>query len=141
MSKIIKHTFSIPQLSVIDGELVLDSEKEETYTFTLLHKGMGIYEEISGEPLLTTLASFTDKEGNVDTAKLMSSDFLLNLASASYVKIEGDRFHNNRATAEEFRKSRVASMVNDVIFAQKLLEMATECAVGKAKNTGHSGKA
>lgn len=125
MSKIIKHTFKIPNLSIEDGELVENGFTEETYTFTLLHKGFGIYEELTGKPLMATLIEL-DSEGAME--KMISKSFVSNLACASYVKIENGKFHNNRATAEEFKKSIAFSKVTeDVAFIQKLVNMAMEC--------------
>ena len=125
--KIFEYTFKIPTLSVKDGKLVEDGITEETYTFTLLHKGFGLYEDLTGKPLMAKLMELDGAE-NLD--KIISKDFIANLACASYVKIEGDKFHNNRATAEEFRKSAVYSKTTeDVQFIKGLIQMALECVV------------
>lgn len=125
MSKIIKHTFRIPKLTIENGELKEDGFNEETYTFTLLHKGFGIYEELTGKPLMATLIELDGEEA---MEKMISKAFISNLACASYVKIENGKFHNNRATAEEFKKSIAFSKVTeDVSFIQKLINMAMEC--------------
>ena len=146
MSKIIKHTFKIPHLIVKDGELVQDKETEVTYQFTLLFKGIGLYEEITGKSLLNSLLSsvkFDELEENkVDEMtsldNLVDKQLIKDLASASYVKIVGDKFHNNRATVEEFRKSIVYPVIeNDFEFVMKLITMAMDCVYdeqkGKAK--------
>ena len=123
--KIFKHTFIIPNLEVKDGELVENGFTEETCTFTLLHKGFGIYEELTGKPLMSALLEL-DSEDAME--KMISKDFISNLACASYVKIENNKFHNNRATAEEFRKSIVFSKTTeDVDFMKNLVKMAMEC--------------
>lgn len=137
MSKIIKHTFTIPNLAVKDGELVVEKETTVTYTFTLLFHGTGLYEEISGRPLLNSLMDALGDNG-VDQAKALSKftdkKFIKDLACASYVKIDGDKFHNNRATAEEFRKLQVYNEVEkDYDFIMDLLEMAMECSYGEQK--------
>lgn len=125
--KIFEYTFKIPTLSVKDGKLIEDGITEETYTFTLLHKGFGLYEDLTGKPLMAKLMELDGAE-NLD--KIISKDFIANLACASYVKIEGDKFHNNRATAEEFRKSAVYSKTTeDVQFIKGLIQMALECVV------------
>lgn len=126
MPKIIKHTFKIPNLSVNeDGELTENGFSEETYTFTLLHKGFGIYEELTGKPLMATLIEL---DGDEAMEKMISKSFISNLACASYVKIENGKFHNNRATAEEFKKSIAYTKVTeDVSFIQELIGMAMEC--------------
>lgn len=126
MPKIIKHTFKIPNLSVnADGELTENGFSEETYTFTLLHKGFGIYEELTGKPLMATLIEL---DGDEAMEKMISKSFISNLACASYVKIENGKFHNNRATAEEFKKSIAYTKVTeDVSFIQELINMAMEC--------------
>jgi len=133
MSKIIKHTFVMPNLSVDeDGNLLEGKPKEETYTFTLLHKGVGIYEELTGESLFSTLMSLSKDSKETAVSKVMNTKLLVNLASASYTKIEDGQFHNNRATAEEFKKKQVVNHLNDVNFVVKLLQMATECVVGNS---------
>lgn len=134
MSKIIKHTFTLSNLSVDeDGNLLEGTPKEETYTFTLLHKGVGIFEELAGESLFSTLMALSSEKKENAIAKVMNSKLLVNLAAASYVKIEDGQFHNNRATAEEFKKKQVVNHINDVSFVAKLLQMATECVVGQTK--------
>lgn len=136
MSKIIKHTFKLPNLTVKDGELVEDKETTATYTFTLLFKGMGLYEDISGTPLINSLMNALG-QGNTEleaVGKMMDKKFIRDLACASYVKIVGDKFHNNRATAEEFKKSQVFPYIeNDYEFIVKLITMATECIYDKGK--------
>ena len=138
--KIIKHTFKIPQLSIVNGELAENGSVEETYTFTLLHKGIGLYEEMAGEPLINTLLDVQNLKENEIAKIVMNSKFVLNLASASYVKIEDGKFHNNRATCEEFKKLPVCNHLNDPQFVAKLLEMATECVVGDLKQNPKSIK-
>ena len=146
MSKIIKHTFKLPNLIVKDGELVEDKETTETYTFTLLFKGIGLYEDIAGTPLINSLMNAMVQEGNEMEAvsKIMDKQFIKDLACASYVKIVGDKFHNNRATAEEFKKSQVYPYIeNDYEFIVELITMATECLYNrndKAKTTKGASK-
>ena len=125
--KILKHTFKIPNLEVVNGELTESGFKEETYTFTLLLKGTGLFEELAGKPLLAYLYEI-DIENKEAVAKLQSKDFIPNLACASYVKIEDNKFHNNRATAEEFKKLPVYSRVTDDLdFMIDLIQMAMDC--------------
>lgn len=127
--KILKYTFRIPKLEIVDGELVEGGFTEETYTFTLLHKGVGLFEELANKPLMAFLLDI-DIENKESISKLLSKDFIPNLASASYVKIEDNKFHNNRATAEEFKKLPVfARLSDDLQFATELIQMATECMV------------
>ena len=136
MSKIIKHTFKLPSLSVENGELVEGKEVTATYTFTLLFKGIGLYEEITGKPLINALLNAVGQEGNeLETVeKMLDKKFIKDLACASYVKIVGDKFHNNRATVEEFKKSQVYPFIeNDYEFIVKLITMATECIYDKGK--------
>lgn len=137
--KILKYTFTVPQIHVEDGELIEGKTKEETYYFTLLHKGIGLYEEMAGEPLISSLIDVQDVEGETAIArKVMDSNFLLNLAAASYTKIDGERFHNNRATCEEFKKFPVVNQITDPAFVTQLLQMATECVVGEIKQNPKS---
>jgi len=138
MSKIIKHTFKLPNLTVKDGELVEDKETTVTYTFTLLFKGIGLYEEIAGKSLLNSLmgvAVSEDEDPMKAVEKIMDKKFIRDLACASYVKIVGDKFHNNRATVEEFKKSQVFPFIeNDYEFVVELMTMAMECVYDKEKS-------
>lgn len=144
--KIIKHTFKFPKLSVNDGELVEDGFIEETYTFTLLHKGMGLFEEMTGKPLmsfLTDIAGEEDEKGAIN--RFLDKSFIPSLAAASYTKIENGKFHNNRATAEEFKKTAVYPRVTeDLSFIEQLVEMAVDCVLGEQKalqnSKGKQGK-
>ena len=127
--KILKYTFRIPKLEVVDGELIENGFNEESYTFTLLHKGVGLFEDLSSKPLLAYLYEI-DLENKEAISKLLSKDFIPNLACASYVKIENNQFHNNRATAEDFKKLPVYQKVNeDINFAIELIQMAMDCMI------------
>lgn len=131
MSKIIKHTFNIPNLAVKDGELVEGEPRKKTYTFTLLYRGVGLFEEITGKSLFKTIMENVVASGNDESQaamNMMDKDLIQTLASVSYVKIDEDRFHNNRATVEEFKKTPVFPLLSqDVNFASKLYTMAVEC--------------
>lgn len=131
MSKIIKHTFEIPNLYVENGELVEGKPTEKTYTFTLLFKGAGLYEEIVGRTLFSDLVGKTKGKEDDSIAlaqSIFDREFIQNLASVSYVKIVGDKFHNNHVTVEEFKKSPVFQLIGqDIDFIMKLVEMAMEC--------------
>lgn len=136
MAKIIKHTFEIPNLTVENGELVEGKPTIKTYTFTLLYRGVGLFEEITGRPLMDTLMSAidTDKDDVKNASNLMKRDFIQALAAVSYVKLDGNKFHNNRATVEEFKKSPVFPLVDqDIDFMSKLMTMAVECIGGEEK--------
>ena len=143
--KILKYTFKLPKLEVINDDLVETGITEETYTFTLLFKGIGIYEELANKPLLSSLMAITN-DGEVDRNSIdtmLSKDFLSNLACASYVKIENGKFHNNRATAEEFKKTNAYSEIfKDVDFITQLMTMAVECIkedeIAKAKTKANT---
>ena len=151
MAKIIKHTFELPKLEVVDGELVENGTIEETYTFTLLHKGMGLFEELSDKPLMAYLMQFregiesddlnnlNDEEKANVIEKLLSRNFINNLACASYTKIEDNKFHNNRATAEEFKKTYAYQKLGeDIDFILSLISMATECLTEKMSSVQKS---
>lgn len=129
MSKIIKHTFEIPNLTVENGELVEGKPTKLTYTFTLLFKGFGLFEEIHGKSLFSAMLEMYGEDGDVGNAKnLFKTPVIKDLACASYVKIEGNKFHNNRATVEEFKKSPAYQLVeNDTEFITKMSQMAAEC--------------
>ena len=98
--KIIKHTFTVPSLQVVNGELIEVGSKKETCTFTLLSKGIGLYEELADEPLMASLLKFNKDNEQDSVGQLLDKNFIKNLACASYVKIEGNAFHNNRKTCE-----------------------------------------
>lgn len=130
MAKIIKHTFSIPNLSVENGELVEGEPRKETYTFTLLYRGVGLFEEITGESIFKVLMNMSASSNSEAEAvsNMMDKNFIQTLASVSYVKLDGDRFHNNRATVEEFKKTPVYPLLTqDIGFVTKLYGMAMEC--------------
>lgn len=128
--KILKYTFTLPRLELVDDELVETGTIEETHTFTLLFKGIGLYEEMANRPLLTSLMEVA-QDGEVTTAsvqKILSKEFISNLACASYVKIENGKFHNNRGTAEEFKKTSAYSEIfRDFEFITELISMAVDC--------------
>lgn len=145
MAKILKYTFTLPNLIIKDDDLIEDGYIEETHTFTLLFKGMGVYEELAHKPLMSSLMQFKG-DGGVDEVSLdnmLSREFLSNLACASYIKIENNKFHNNRATAEEFKKTKAyQSIFNDINFIQELIAMASECILEyeKAKAKDNANK-
>lgn len=142
MSKIIKHTFTIPNLVVKDGELVVENETSVTYTFTLLYKGLNLFEELAGKPLLNCLVQFAGSDDAEIISKMVDKQLIKDLAAASYIKIEGNKFHNNRATVAEFKKSQVYPIVeNDYEFAVSLLSMAMECAFESEKGKKKSKEA
>ena len=129
--KILKYTFRLPKLEVIDDELVETGHIEETHTFTLLFRGIGIYEELANKPLLASLMAMQGEGDDINANaidNMLSKDFISNLACASYVKIENGKFHNNRATAEEFKRTSAYSQIfNDVDFVTQLVTMAVDC--------------
>ena len=133
--KIIKHTFKLPNLKVVDGDLIEDGYVEETYTFTCLHKAFGVFEEMNdGTPLMAYLADVDMNDIRGSMKMIMSKEFLPSLASASYTKIEDNKFHNNRATAEEFKKLPVyAHITDDLDFCIDLLQMALDCMIENKK--------
>lgn len=128
--KILTHTFEIPQLKVENGTLIEDGIKEEKYTFTLLFKGIGLFEEITNESLMASIMKCY-KNGEVDYQQITNDKFVKALACATYVKIDGDKFHNNRATAEEFTRLPVYQyLTKDINFVKELIEMSISCLTG-----------
>lgn len=138
--KIIKHTFTIPKIRIEDGELIVAGETKETYTFTMLHRGVGVYEEMTGKSLVKEFLS-KGNESDMMNTQLLDREFILNLAAASYVKIDGYKFHNNRATAEEFKKLPVANHIFDLAFIAKLYEMVGNCIITSDATNGLKQKA
>ena len=138
--KILKYTFEIPQLIVENNELIEMGTIEETYTFTLLFKGVDLYEKLSGKALLTDLAKLSNSSEK-DIAQNLDIEMVKNLAKASYCKIDGDAFHQNMITAEEFGKTQAFSKVGtDTEFMVALLNMAVECCVSNKKANGTTPK-
>lgn len=129
--KVLKYTFTIPNLIIENGELVDHGFREETHTFTLLFKGVGLYEKLSGgHSLLTDLAKMGNgtEEGFIDR---LDMNVVKNLAKASYCKIENGAFHNNVTTAEDFAKTDAFNRIGiDTEFIVALLEMCVDCCTG-----------
>lgn len=144
--KILKYTFKMPNLKLVGDDLIEDGFEEETHTFTLLFKGIGVYEEMAHKPLLASLTQVGNLEEDEQAIEnILSKDFISNLACASYIKIEDGKFHNNRSTAEEFKKTKAYSYIfRDVDFIQELVKMASECIMddtkGKAKSKANNSK-
>lgn len=133
--KIFKHTFEIPQLEVVNDELVEKEPKKVTCTFTLLHGAIGRFEEYYGSSLMKKLNDINKINNNFDKSYEILADrkFIQTLASSAYVKIEGNKFENNRATMDEFMNSEMIDEVMNIEFITKLLNMVTDCIVGNAK--------
>lgn len=135
--KIFKYTFLIPQLIVENGELMECGTKEEEYTFTLLFKGVDLYEKLSGRALLSDLAGMSNLDQN-NFAKELDINIIKNLAKASYCKIDGEAFHQNLVTAEEFSKtSAFMQVATDTEFMAELLNMAVECCISKTQKASN----
>lgn len=132
--KILKYTFNIPRLIVENGDLVEMGETQESYTFTLLFKGVDLYEKLTNRALLTDLTKNSD-------IKNMDFNIVKDIAKASYVKIDGDAFHQNMITAEEFAKTPAYAQIGkDTEFMTKLLEMVMDCCVSKEQKAHPSKK-
>lgn len=143
--KILKYTFRLPNLKLVGDDLIEDGFEEETHTFTLLFKGIGVFEELAHKPLLASLSQIGNDVDEEAVESILSKDFVSNLACASYIKIEDGKFHNNRSTAEEFKKTKAYSYIfRDVEFIQELVKMASECILddqtAKAKSKANSSK-
>lgn len=125
--KILKYEFSIPKLIIEDGQLVEMGETKETHTFTLLFKGVDLYEKLSGKALLTDIAKY----GNDINTQNIDIEMIKNLAKASFVKIEDNQFHQNMITADEFTKTQAFSRIGmDTNFMVELLNMVVDCCLG-----------
>ena len=136
--KIFKYKFEIPQLAVEDGELFENGVKEEEYTFTLLFKGVDLYEKLSGRALLSDLGSMSNLNESNFVEKL-DLNIIKNLAKASYCKIEGNAFHQNLVSAEEFGKTLAFQQVStDTDFMYGLLEMAIDCCISKKQKESNN---
>lgn len=130
--KILKYEFSIPKLVIEDGELYEMGEIKETHTFTLLFKGVDLYEKLSGKPLLSDIAKY----GNEVNTQNIDIEMIKNLAKASFVKIEDNQFHQNMITADEFTKTQAYSRIGmDTNFMVELLNMVVDCCVNDKMTT------
>jgi hypothetical protein len=59
------------------------------------------------------------------------------------VRIENGKFHNNRSTAEEFKRTKAYSYIfTDISFIEELVKMASDCILedqkGKAKTKANN---
>ena len=90
---------------------------------------------------MASLLKFNKDNEQDSVGQLLDKNFIKNLACASYVKIEGNAFHNNRKTCEEFKKKQFYEKINeDLDFIGELIEMASDCIndkkiMNKAKNS------
>lgn len=134
--KILKYTFDIPKLIVDDGDVIEAGTTKETHTFTLLFKGVGLYEKLTGRALITDLSKYGQNASQIDIA------LVKDLARASYVKIENDQIHQNMITAEEFTKTEAWNRIGvDVDFMTQIVEMVTDCCLGEHQKATLRGKA
>ena len=132
--RILKYTFDIPQLIVDDGELFEKGSIKETHTFTLLFKGINLYEKLAGKPLLNELSKYGNANQEIDI------EMIKNLACASWCKIENDSFHQNMVTAEEFKKTEAFNLIGkDTEFMTKLLEMVMDCCLSENQKATMKG--
>lgn len=149
--KIIQHTFTIDGLRVMNGELREVEKVSEEYTFSLLHKGFGLFESEYGSPLFTALMGklkginveeldVSNEETITKILDILEDKFIKALACASYIKIENDEFHNNGVTCDEFKKTLAYQKVSsDIDFVTKLIQMIIESlpkSKAKKKQTG-----
>lgn len=151
MAEIIKHTFYVEQVSVVDGELVVGDPIEYTYNFTLLIKGFDLFEREYGKPIMQVLTKLFKETGvedfdNIDKAgtikniinaneTLFDAKFIKALACASYVKINNSMPINNDITVQEFKESEVYELVtSDLDFITELLSMTLDCLNRKEEN-------
>lgn len=146
MSKILKYTFKTPNLVIENGDLVEKGVMEETYTFTLLHKGIGLYEEATGRAVFNELLKINALGESLNEAKDLLNEFVPNLAAASYIKIDAStgKFHNNFTTFNEFKGKPIYSRcAEDYTFVTELIRMASECIANeiKSKENNQSKKA
>ena len=146
MESIIKYKFKLEQVELVNEEPVV-TNKEESYYFSLSHKGFGLFEEEYGKSLLSTLidkvaslnltnlkVNESDDENeevelNEDTIEMltniMESKFIKALAAASYIKIENNQVHNNKVTVNEFKSTLAYSKLEtDITFINKMLNLA-----------------
>lgn len=159
--EIYKHTFFVDNVRVENGDLIIDEPTEYTYQFTLLMKGLDLFEREYGQPLikaLTTMIKETKVSDINDLENLNDNmDFLLNmtegvldgkfiraLACASYVKIENNQPINNEFTVEEFKELPVyPHITGDFEFLGKMMSMAINCVQDsgdKKKNNNQTKK-
>lgn len=122
--KVLKYTFEIPQFDIDDGELILLEPKKEKHTFTLMFKGMNVYEKLTGRPLLTDMQKFENSSLDIN--------FIRDVACASFCKIDNDKFHQNLSTVEEFKQTEAFNRISsDLEFTNQLLDMVMDCCLNE----------
>lgn len=122
--KILKYTFDIPQYDIDDGDLIELEPKKETHTFTLLFKGMGVYEKLTDAPLITDVQRMANK--------VLDINFVKNVACASWCKIENNQLHQNLSTAEDFKKTEAFNRIqSDMEFTNQLIDMVMDCCLSE----------
>ena len=140
--KIFKYKFEIPNIQLdANGELIEGTPTYKDCTFTLLHGGVGRFEEYYGTSFMKRIMEL-NKGSNEDIAFALFNDrkFVVALAGASYVKIENGAFQNDRSTMDEFINGPLADLVMNTEFMIGLLQMATECVIGKVKKKENAKK-
>lgn len=136
--KIFKYDFA-PEKIVLDkntGEPEVLRGKTRKMFFTMNHTAHRIFEELYGEPVLTVLTSEDIKGNNKKNyMKLMTNEkFILSLAGASYLKVDGGKVINNEYTADEFIEiDGIKNIANDFDFVTGLIDMVFD-SVPKSKS-------
>lgn len=126
--KILKYTFYKDNLTVIDGEIVEADPTPYTLNFSLTMKGLELFEEEYGTPIINILLKEYAYEAE-------SIEFLRALACSTYLKIDNNQVIQNEATVQEFKDMEeiYKSCASDAVFKVQLVSMAIECIEERAK--------
>lgn len=132
--EILKHTFEVTKLGVIDGEIVeLDPEKI-TCHFALTLKALEMFEDEYGEPIINVLFASNNSD-------LASGRFVRALSCSMYLKVVDGQIMQNEATKEEFQNLAIYQSVgSDLTFATLLVSSAVKAVEEKAKKDAENNK-
>lgn len=132
--EILKHTFEIPKLGVVNGDIVELDPERVTCSFALTIKALELFEEEYGEPIINVL--FGNNNGEVTTGR-----FVRALACSMYLKIADGQILQNEATKEEFQNLEIyQSVASDLTFTANLVTTAVKSIEEKTKKDSANNK-
>lgn len=112
----LKYKFEIPNVKIVDGDVVEDTPTEYECMFSLTVKSLELFEEETGRVLLNAL--FSDEQYTT------KPEYIRALACCCYFKIDGNSFVQNESTKDEFKKMPFyKTLGNDSLFIVNLQNM------------------
>lgn len=129
--KVIKHNFDHVEFVEKNGRPIR-KESHESGFFSLTVAGLGAFEEMYGESLLTKLASFeqeTKGKNSAEIVKMLDSKFVKTLAAVSYLPVgQGKGLNDVRQNAILFKETDMYDACSeDIGFVLELINMVLEC--------------